>query len=219
MATYNSLLLSTVEELQLTQQEANMFTEPHFIGRRYSRNIIYTIDNYQMALLEQIIHFVNARTLREKQRDLVMFLESNENYKDNNYKLIFCHLARDFCIRHYRRIDIPHVDFRVNTFRNQPTIHFAFTQEAAPQQPQLHTHQLHQATELWQLQVQQLQLQHETIERLRLEVQKELHEIQLELQAQMQREEALIQRLRSQYQEPTSPISQLNNEFENLRIH
>lgn len=239
MATYNGLLLSTVEELHFTQQEANMFTEPHYCGRRYSRNVIYTIDNFQMALFEQIIHFENARTLREKQRDLIMFIENNEQYKDINYKLVFCHLAHDFCIRHYRQINIPHVDFRNNTFRNQPRINFAFTQEAVPQQQQLQTQLPHQIAELQRAHAHQQQLQHQADEELRLELQnmrqqqrQELEEIRLELQAQIQRDDALIQRLRSQYQipqqlqlqyqaqeEPTSPISRLNNEFRNLRIH
>lgn len=95
-----------ISELGLKPEDLQKLMQPKAIHNKYRRNIIYDMSKDQIDLFNNICAFPeNAQTVKEKQKLLIMFLEKNEKFQDNNYISIWFRLAHEFYLNHKQEIE------------------------------------------------------------------------------------------------------------------
>ena len=93
------LITEVISKLQMTKEDLAMFSPPKAIYLNYTRQVIYDLRKYELDLFSLVAEFPKGRdTVKDKQKTLIMFIEYNPKYADNNYISIWFRFAKDFSI-------------------------------------------------------------------------------------------------------------------------
>ena len=123
-----SFINQVINELHMTKEDLSMFTPPAVIYQNYCRNIIYSIRKYEFELLEIVAQFpANIRTVREKQKVLIMFVEVYPKYQDNNFIMIWFKFAHEMFLTK-QKIYIEEFEFQSPKKNNTSSLSMSFSQ-------------------------------------------------------------------------------------------
>lgn len=117
----DALLKQVISELELTQEDIQLFTPPKQFHDHYVRNIIYNLSKHQMGLFLNVVQFDdNITTLKDMQKSLIMYLEHNPNYRDINYYYIWAKFAHKFIMDGRRKVNIINYNFQTAHITQTP---------------------------------------------------------------------------------------------------
>lgn len=109
----DALLNQVISELELTQEDLQMFTPPKQFHDKYVRNIIYDLSKHQMGLFLNVIQFDdNITKLKDMQKSLIMYLDHNPNYRDIHYYYIWAKFAHKYIMNGHRKVNIINYNFQ-----------------------------------------------------------------------------------------------------------
>ena len=80
----------------LVQQETNPNMQPpKAVYQKYSRKVVYDMNEYQFRLLMEVAKFPQMKDLHHAHKVLIMFLEYNPKYQGNSYMHIWFGFAHE----------------------------------------------------------------------------------------------------------------------------
>lgn len=108
----NTFAMQVIRELGMTQEQLLMFSQVRISFDHYSRQVIRSMNAYEMSLIELVVDFpAGATTLKKKQDRLIMFIQENHQYEGLNYLDIWLKLAHQYFLNDLRKINIPEIEY------------------------------------------------------------------------------------------------------------
>ena len=107
-----SFIQAIIQKLGMTKQDLDLFVPPRAIYQKYCRSVIYDLNKVQLDLFMNIVEFDKTdKTVDQRRRALIMFLECNTIFQDTNYIFIWFRIAEEF-IKKGKKIIIKHREFQ-----------------------------------------------------------------------------------------------------------
>ena len=106
-----SYIQTIINRLGMTQEDLKLFTPPRALYQHYQRSLIYNLNKSQIDLFLNIVQFDKRdRTVDQRRRMLIMYLDTHPQFQDANYIFIWFKLAEEY-LRQRRKIIIQHTEF------------------------------------------------------------------------------------------------------------
>ncbi|KAK8834809.1 hypothetical protein M9Y10_009391 [Tritrichomonas musculus] len=127
MSAGRNLINNVIRRLNMTEEDMRQFTPPKAIYQSYTRRIIYDLKKYELDLFTIIAEFPKTiKTVKDRQKVLIMFIEKNPKYMDNNYITIWFRFAEDYATKR-RKVKIIEYEFENARRNNDPEPQMSFS--------------------------------------------------------------------------------------------
>lgn len=106
-----AFIQQVINELQMTEEDIRIFSKPKALYKNYTRRLIYDMDKYQLNLFQNVATFpAHIKTVNQRHKVLIMFIEKNRKFIDDNYISIWFRMAHE-CYLTGKKVSIQEFPF------------------------------------------------------------------------------------------------------------